>query len=103
MLIESKLDGAVLYIDAEASSGIDKSSVGSEFEAELALENVVTLVGRVTQKLAEAAAATSVAMVVPSEFEIKFGVRLDGNSIVSVARVSEEAQFQVRVRWCPTR
>lgn len=103
MLIESRLDGSVLYIDAEASSGIDKSSISGDFDHDQILENVVGLIGRVSQKLAEAAATASVAMLVPSSVEVNFGVRVDGNSIVSIARVTKDAQFQVRVAWSPSR
>lgn len=103
MLIESRVENTTFYIDAEAASGIDKGMLVGDFHPDRCLENVVGLVGFAAQKLGEAAGQASVGVFAPSRIEIRFGVRVDGNSVTSIARVSEEAQFQVMLEWCPGR
>lgn len=103
MLIESRLESGVVYIDAEAAGGIDKSVLTGEFDPDRALENVVGLVGTISGKLSEAAGQASVAMMAPSRVEIRFGVKVDANSVVSVARNARDGQFQVMVEWVPGR
>ncbi len=103
MLIESRLESGVVYIDAEAAGGIDKSVLTGEFDPDRALENVVGLVGTISGKLSEAAGQASVAMMAPSRVEIRFGVKVDANSVVSVARNARDGQFQIMVEWVPGR
>lgn len=103
MLIESRLDAGVIYIDAEAAGGLDKSILSGDFDPDRVLENVVGLVGVVAGKLSEAAGQASVAVLAPSRIEIRFGVKVDANSVVSVSRDAQDAQFQVLVEWTPGR
>lgn len=103
MLIESRVDTATFYIDAEASSGIDKGVLVGDFHPDRVLENVVGLVGFAAQKLSEAAGQASVSVLAPSRIEIRFGVRVDGNSVVSVSRNADDCQFQIMVEWSPGR
>ncbi len=103
MLIESRVESGILYIDAEASGGIDKSVLSGDFDPDRVLENVVGLVGVVAGKLSEAAGQASVAVLAPSRIEIRFGVKVDGNSVVSVSRNATDGQFQVLVEWVPGR
>lgn len=103
MLIESRVEEGTIYIDSEASGGIDKSVLTGEFDPDKILENVVGLVGLISGKLSEAAGQASVAVLAPSRVEIRFGVKVDGNSVVSVSRNATDGQFQVLVEWVPGR
>jgi hypothetical protein len=103
MLIESRVEAGTLYIDAEAAGGIDKSVLAGEFDPDRVLENVVGVVGLIAGKLSEAAGQASVSMLAPSRIEIRFAVRVDANSVVSVSRDASGGQFQVMVEWTPGR
>lgn len=103
MLIESRVEATTLYIDAEASSGIDKGVLVGDFHPDRVLENVVGLIGFAAQQLSEAAGQASVSVMPPSRIEIRFGVRVDGNSVVSIARKADDCQFMVTVEWMPGR
>lgn len=103
MLLETRIDDAVIYIDSEASGGIDKSVFNGDFDPDRIVDNVVGVVGLMARKLSEAAGQASVSVMAPSRIEIRFGVKVDGNSVVAVARDAAEAQFQVMVEWSPGR
>lgn len=103
MLIESRLEGTVLYIDAEASGGLDKGMLEGDFQPERVVENIIGVIGTISRKMSEAAAQASVAMLAPSRVELRFAVRVDSNSVVSVSRDATEGQFHVMVEWMPGR
>ena len=63
----------------------------------------MALAGLFARKLSEAAAQASVALPAPSNVALRFGIRVDSNSVVSVARAPDGAQFQVTVEWNPGR
>lgn len=103
MLLESRVDGALVYIDAETSGGIDKGTLEVEFDPERILDNVATAVAVVARKLAEGAAQTSTVFPAPQEVEVTFAVRVDSQSVVSVSRDAGQGQFRVRLVWSPGR
>ncbi len=103
MLIESRVGATTLYIDSEAASGIDKGVLVGDFHPDRVLENVVGLVGFASQQLSEAAGQASMSVMAPTRIEIRFGVRVDGNSVTSIARKADDCQFMVTIEWCPGR
>lgn len=101
MLIESRVESGIVLVEAEASSGIDKSSIAADCEPDRIVDNVVALVGTFTRALAESASQGALALPSPARLEIRFGVRVDGNSVVSIGRTPEGCQFHVTVAWTP--
>ena len=101
MLLEARMEDTVVYIDAETAGGINKGDLAVSFEPDEILDNVVAVAGIFARKLSEAAAQASVALPAPSNLTLRFGIRVDNNSVVSVARSPEGAQFQVTVAWTP--
>lgn len=101
MLIESKVESEIVLIEAEAASGIDKSSTAGSFDPDNVLQNVVGLVGAFTRALSESANQGAMALPTPARMEIRFGVRVDSNSVVSIGKTPEGCQFQVMVAWNP--
>lgn len=99
MLLESRVEGALVYIDAETAGGIDKGTLEVEFEPERILDNVASAIAVVARKLAEGAAQTSTVFPAPQEVEVTFAVRIDSQSVVSVSRTAEHGQFKVRLVW----
>ena len=99
MLLESRLDGGILFIEAEAAGGIDKSSIPGDFQPDLVVNNVISVVSGFSRALAEAANQSSMALPAPSSLEVKFGVRVDSNSVVSISRNLDVSQFHIKVTW----
>ena len=95
MILEARLrDDVYIRIDAEPSSGIEKGS-GDRGYPDQALDNMLQLASQVTSRLHELTTGDKA----PDELEVRFGIKVDGNAIVSVSRDLNTAQFQVTARW----
>jgi hypothetical protein len=102
MLLQSRLDHqTTLLIDTEPVGGVNKEELDVVFHPDDALDHVVQIAAGVAKQLAVAAAGVHTAVPQPGEFELEFGLKIDSNSTVSIARSAGAGQFQVRVRWAP--
>ncbi len=100
MLLESRFsDDTPCLIDVEAVASINKGDAAHIISPDDAMKNVVALSGKVARELALAAAGAAGSKPNPAGIELEFGVRVDSNAVVSVARTLADAQFAVRVRW----
>ena len=70
-----------------------------DYHPDEALDHVVQIAAGVANQLAVAAAGVHTAAPKPGELE--FGIKIDSNSTVSIARSAATGQFRVRVRWTP--
>ncbi len=95
MLLETRLeDDTYIQIDAEAALGIDKGGGVYHSQAD-ALDNMLTLAAQVTHRLK----ALTDGDGAPDKLSVTFGVRVDGNAAVSVARQGDIAQFTITAEW----
>ncbi|MFT5683235.1 MAG: hypothetical protein ACI8RZ_004166 [Myxococcota bacterium] len=95
MFLETRLkDDTFIQIDAEASLGIDKGGAVYHSQADV-LDNMLTLAAQVTSRLKELTTGEDA----PDRMSVTFGIRVNGNSEVSMARQSDIAQFQVTAEW----
>lgn len=94
MIIEARLrDDIFINIDAEATSGMSR---GMEHNyPDQALDNMITLAQQVTSRLSELATGESA----PDALEVRFGIKVDGNSAVTLCRSPDTAQLQITARW----
>ncbi len=100
MLLESRIDEHTrLFIDAEAAGGFAKDDAGNDFRPEDVLDHVVRIATGVAGRVAESATELSRSRPVPSALEVRFGVKVQGDALVCLARSAEDAHFQVTVRW----
>lgn len=95
--LEARLqfNDASVLIDCESAGGFDKSQVSLGFSAEEAVKNVAILAGGVSNQLAELVAAAPN----DAQVELEFGVKVDANAVVAIARSPQEGQFRVRITW----
>jgi hypothetical protein len=102
MLVESRLGPkTVVYVDCEAVGGVNKEDMTTDFHPDDILDHVVRLGAGVASRLATAAEDSASAMPPPRQVEIAFGVRVDSNATVAIARTPDEGQFRVKVSWQP--
>jgi hypothetical protein len=100
VLLESRFsDDSPVLIDVEAVSSISKGDSAEIISPDDAMNKVLDLSGKVARELASAAAGATGGKPNPSGIEMSFGIRVDSNAVVSVARRMDDAQFHVKVRW----
>lgn len=98
MLLESRLNEKLtLLIDCESLGGVEKAAVGSGSHPDKVMANVVSTVRATALELGNAL-DTSVPNA-PVMMEVEFAVRVDSNSIVSLARNANDGHFRIRLRW----
>ncbi len=98
MLLESRLKGGLLLlIDCENAGGVDKNAAGSNAHPDEVLESVVTIVQTAAETLG--AGLSLRGTPAPVSMEVEFGVRVDANATVALARQPDQAHFRVRLRW----
>lgn len=102
MIIECRIDEKTkVLVDAEAASSISKDETGLDYHPDDIFKHVTTAAVVVAKKLAEAVAQTAEAFPAPSTVQIRFGVKVDDSSVVTVCRSPESAQFQITATWSP--
>ena len=95
MLLEARLrDDTYILIDAEASIGIDKGT-GDYHAPQDALDNMLKLAAQVSGRLRELVESEGG----PERLGVTFGVRVNGNAAVSMARRPDDAQFKITAEW----
>lgn len=100
MLLETRFsDDSPVLIDVEAVSSVNKGDASEIISPDEVMGKVLDLSGNVARELASAAAGATGAKPNPSGIEMSFGIRVDSNAVVSVARRLDDAQFHVKVRW----
>ncbi len=98
MLLESHLgDGLVLFIDVENQGGVDKNAVGSGAHPDMIVDNAIILIQAAAERMG--AGLSMQGPVAPVTMEVEFGVRVDANAVVALARCPEEGHFRVKLRW----
>ena len=98
MLLESHLtDRLVLLIDCENQGGVDKNAAGSGAHPDEILDNAVTIIQAAAERLGAGLSLAGAAA--PVTMEVEFGVRVDANAVVSLARNPADAHFKVKLRW----
>lgn len=98
MLLESRLsEKLVLYIDAESVGGVDKSQLAVSADPDHILRNTVAAVRAAAEQLGEG--LNTQGRPAPVTMEVHFGIRVDSNAVVAIARTPEEGQFRVSFRW----
>ena len=95
MLLETRLeDDTYILIDAEPMPGIGRNDGQYNSPAD-ALENMLRLAAQVTRRFKDLLDEDST----PDRMGVTFGVRVDGNATVSLARKPDNAQFQITAEW----
>jgi hypothetical protein len=96
MLLCTQLDeNTDLYVDCETSGSFDKGQTSLDFHPDDAINHVVTIASGVATKLQAIAASAGKGAAV----DVEFGVKIDSDAVVSVARGVEAGQFRVRIRY----
>jgi hypothetical protein len=96
MLLCTQLDEKTdLYVDCETTGTFDKSQTSLDFHPDDAIGHVVTIATGVASKLQAMAAGAGG----DAEIDVEFGIKIDSNAVVSVARNTNDGQFRVRVRY----
>jgi hypothetical protein len=100
MLLECRVDEkTVIYIDAEASAGIDKGEGGDDFVPDKAIDNILRTTSAMAKRLSDLLAQETFVVAPPSRLAIDFGVRVDSLASVCVSKTPEECQFRVSLEW----
>ena len=98
MLLESRLGtGQVLLIDCENAGGVDKNAVGANAHPDMILQSVVEIIQTAADTLG--AGLSLAGQPAPVVMEVEFGIRVDANATVAVARQADQAHFRIRLRW----
>lgn len=105
MLLESRLDAdTTLFIDVEPTPGFAKDEGTLGFHPDQILDNVVKVSTLVAQMLASAGAATQgETAAAPTLVSLEFGIKVDGNAVVSLAARPDWAHFRIKTEWSPAR
>lgn len=103
MLLESRLDEeTTLFVDVEPAAGFAKDDGDYDFHPDQILDNVVKVSSIVARRLADSAnAMISEGKAPPSSLRLEFAIRVDGNSVVSLAPRPEWGHFRVTAEWRP--
>jgi hypothetical protein len=98
MLLETRIDDkTTLVLDCESVGGIDKGTLSVTSHPDKVLTSTIAAIRAVGAQLGTAAQVESAHP--PDGMEVVFGVRVDSNAVVSLARSHETAQFRVTLRW----
>lgn len=98
MLLETRVNDKIkLLIDCESIGGVDKNAVGGNSHPDDAFKSTIAIIQAAAETLG--AGLSLEVNPAPVMMEVKFGVRIDANAIVSLSRTLQEAQFQVCMRW----
>jgi hypothetical protein len=105
VLLASHIDDhTTLFIDTEVAGGFAKGDDDLGFHPDQILDNVVKVASLVARRLAETAAQDSEGSTSSAtRLSLSFGIKVDGNSVVSVASSASSAHFQVTAEWAPRR
>lgn len=99
MLLESQLnDRTILIFDAESVGGIDKGAVSNQGHPDKIVPRTIEIVRALATQLATAAEGVP-GPNQPTDMEVTFGVRVDSNAIVSIARNPSEGNIRVTLKW----
>lgn len=102
MLIENRLDEETsVFIDVEIAGGFARGEDDYGFHPDNILDNVVKVSSLVAAKLADSAQAAAEHHTKPSRLALEFGLKVDANSVVSIANNSQAAHFKVVAEWAP--
>jgi hypothetical protein len=100
MLLECRVDDkTVIYIDAEASAGLDKGGGGADFVPDKAIDNILRTTAGMAKRLSDLLGQETFVVSPPSRLAIDFGVRVDSLAAVSVSKTPEECQFRISLEW----
>ncbi len=98
MLLESRIDDRyTLLIDCENMGGVDKNAAGGVGHPDRVLDSAVKVIRAAAERLG--AGLSVEGTPAPVTMEVNFGVRVDQNAVVSLARNPDDAHFRVTLRW----
>ena len=98
MLLESRIsDRVVLLVDTENKGGVDKNAVGSNSHPDQILDGTMAIIQAAAERMGSALSMGGDPP--PVVMEIEFGVIVDGNARVALARTPEQGHFRVKLRW----
>lgn len=98
MFLESRINEKLtILVDAETVGGLDKSQLNVNADPDHILDNAMAVMAVCAEKMG--AALSTAGSKAPVTMEIKFGIKVDSNAIVSISRNTSEAQFHVTFRW----
>jgi len=100
MLLETRFsDDTEVMLDCEAVSSIDKGESAGQSRPQDVLRRAMEVGAAVARDLAAAAQGAAAGKPTPSGIEAQFGLRIDSNAVLSIARTPEEGQLRFTVRW----
>lgn len=95
MLLESYVsEKKVLVFDTEVVASLDKGGTSVTGHPDKILPSILEAIQVVNESLRPAIASAQNAL----ELEVEFGLKVDSNAVVSIARQSHDAQVVVRLR-----
>jgi len=94
VLIETNISSdRRILIDVEATGGVQKDDLDPHHPDDI-IPSAISLAEGVIKQLANIAKKDGV-----SKLSVTFGVRVDGNSMVSIARSPERGQLKISAEW----
>lgn len=98
MFLESRINEKLtILVDAETVGGLDKSQFNVNADPDHILDNAMAVMAVCAEKMG--AALSTAGKAAPVLMELRFGIKVDSNAVVSISRSLDEAQFQVTFRW----
>ncbi|MBM4368240.1 MAG: hypothetical protein FJ102_18655 [Deltaproteobacteria bacterium] len=98
MLLESRIDDRfTLLIDCESQGGVDKNAAGASGHPDRVLESAVKVIRAAAERLGEG--LSSAGKPPPVTMEVEFGVTINQNAVVALARSPTDAHIRVKLRW----
>lgn len=97
MLLECRVgEGSFIVLDAESTGGIDKSVTKIVSHPDQVVGQTLDAIRAIAGSFG---AGVGDSAERPSTLEVQFGVRVDSNATVTVAKTPEQGQFRVTLRW----
>ncbi len=98
MLLESRVnDRVTLLVDCENVGGVEKNALTSNAHPDKIIDGAIAIIRAAAERFGEGLSLEG--QPAPVVLEVEFGVKIDANAVVSVARRPEEGHFRVKLRW----
>jgi hypothetical protein len=98
VLLESHLkDNSIVVFDCESVAAIDKGGLTVRGHPDKVLPSMVDAIKGIAKEIGDAVAIET--LPAPSTMEVRFGLKVDSNGIVSVARNDQDGQVHVLLRF----
>ncbi len=98
MLLETRVnDRLTLLVDCENSGGVEKNALTANAHPDKILDSAIAIIRGAAVRFGEGLSLEG--QPAPVMLEVEFGVKVDANAVVSLARRPDEAHFRVKLRW----